>query len=336
MHSLSTYSMTVLALGAISFGIYLLVKGGDWTVDSAVWVAERSGLSKVFIAATIIAFGTSAPELFTSINANLTGYPGISLGNVVGSNVANVFMVLGVAALVAPIAISRSEVRVDVLVMMLATGALVAGMVAGVFPRVAGVAMVAALIGYIFYQYRANKLEVDEDDQDEDGFGSSRSALLALFGGLFALVAGSELLVQGAIVGGVALGVPEAVIGMTVIAFGTSLPELTTSVTAAKKGQSGMIVGGILGSNIFNILSIVAITSITRPLVADPRFLGFDLPVVVLVTTIFAAILLATGRIGRMTGAVFLVGYVAFIGVQYLGPDPAIMTGVPVAASETR
>lgn len=332
MHSLEPYPMSVLALGAIAFGIYLLVKGGDWTVDSAVWVADRSGLSKVFIAATIVAFGTSAPELFTSINANLTGYPGISLGNVVGSNIANVLMVLGVAALVAPIAISRSAIRVDVLVMMLATGALVAGMVLGIFPRIAGIAMVAALIGYIVYQYRANKLDVDDVEEVEDGFGSTRTALLALFGGLLALVAGSELLVQGAIVGGIALGVPEAVIGMTVIAFGTSLPELTTSVTAARKGQSGMIIGGILGSNIFNILSIVAITSITRPLVADPRFLGFDLPVVVAVTTLFAAIMLMSGRIGRRTGAVFLVGYVAFIGVQYLGPDAGALLGTPISA----
>ena len=112
MHSLDSYQMAIIALGSIAFGVYLLVKGGDWTIDSAVAIADRSGLSKMFIAATIVAFGTSAPELFTSINANISGYPGISVGNVIGSNVANVLMVIGVSAMIAPIFISRAAIRV--------------------------------------------------------------------------------------------------------------------------------------------------------------------------------------------------------------------------------
>ncbi|MEP3665799.1 MAG: calcium/sodium antiporter [Roseibium sp.] len=324
MDNLTLYQQIILPLGAIAFGIYLLVKGGDWTIDSAAWVAEKSGLSKLFIAATIIAFGTSAPELFTSINANLSDKPGISLGNVLGSNIANILMVLGAAAIVSPLVVSRKEVRVDVLVMIAATAVLAYGLYEGIFSRLFGLAMLAGLIVYIGYQFVTNKLDVDDDeDEDDEGpaFKGRGHAALILLLGLVALVIGSELLVQGAIAGGMAIGVPEAVIGMTVIAFGTSLPELTTCITAARKGQYDMVIGGILGSNIFNILSIVAITSIIRPLVADPSFLIVDLPTVIVVTLLLSGLMLFSGKIGRATGAAFLAGYLAFIGFQYLGPD---------------
>lgn len=149
MHSLDSYQMAIIALGSIAFGIYLLVKGGDWTIDSAVAIADRSGLSKIFIAATIVAFGTSAPELFTSINANISGYPGISVGNVIGSNIANVLMVLGISAMIAPILINRAAIRIDAIVMILATAAMVPAILYGLLPRWGGIAMVVAIIGYI-------------------------------------------------------------------------------------------------------------------------------------------------------------------------------------------
>lgn len=205
MDGLTVYQLALIALGAIGFAIWLLVKGSDVTIGSAVRIAESSGLSKLFTAATIVAFGTSAPELFTSVNANLSGYPGIFVGNVIGSNIANVLMVVGISAVIAPVLIDRKEVRVDTRMMIIAT-----------------------------------------------------------------LVIGSEILVQGAVAGGYALGVPEAVIGMTVIAFGTSVPELTACVAAARKGQSDMIVGGIVGSNIFNILSVMAISAAVKPLIIAP------------------------------------------------------------------
>jgi len=314
MHSLETYQLVVIALGAIAFGVYLLVKGGDWTIDNAVVIAEKSGLSQLFIAATIVAFGTSAPELFTSINANLSGYPGISVGNVIGSNIANVLMVVAVAAMIAPVVFDRKEVRVDTLVMLGATAAMVAAILYGLLPRWGGIAMVVAIVAYIIYQYRASKLEVEEAD-DETG-GGRAAIMLAV--GIVTLLIGSEILVQGAVAGGVALGVPEAVIGMTLIAFGTSLPELTACVAAARKGQSDIIVGGIIGSNIFNIFSVMAFSAIAKPLLIDERFAGFDMPIVVGVTLLFAAFLLFTGRIGRLAGAAMAIGYLAFIGAQYL------------------
>lgn len=315
MDALSTYELSLISLGAIGFGIWLLIKGGDLTIDSAVRIAETSGLSKLFIAATIVAFGTSAPELFTSMNANLSGFPGISVGNVIGSNIANVLMVVAVAAMIAPVIIDRKEVRVDTVVMILATAAMAGAVWYGILPRWGGVALITGIVAYIVYQYRASKLEVDEDEGDE----LPGNPFLLVTIGIVTLLIGSEILVQAAVVGGGALGVSEAVIGMTVIAFGTSLPELTACVAAARKGQSDMIVGGIVGSNVFNIMSVMAISAAAKPLLIDPRFLSFDLPVVLGVTAIFAAFLLVLGRIGRVAGAVMAAAYLLFILAQYGG-----------------
>jgi len=316
MDGLSSYQLAIIALGAIGFGVWLLVKGGDLTIDSAVRIAEKSGLSKLFIAMTVVAFGTSAPELFTSVNANISGFPGISVGNVIGSNIANVLMVVGVAAIIAPVLIDRKEVRVDTAMMILASIAMAAAVWAEILPRWGGLAMIAAIIGYVFYQYKASRIEVDEDEEEDTLPGNP---FLLVMVGIAVLVVGSEVLVQGAVAGGRALGVSEAVIGMTVIAFGTSLPELMACVAAARKGQSDMIVGGIVGSNIFNILSVMAISAAVKPLIIDARFAQFDLPVVLVVTAIFAIFLLFVGRIGRVAGGLMAASYLLFTLVQYSG-----------------
>ncbi|WP_052341870.1 calcium/sodium antiporter [Salinarimonas rosea] len=274
MNELGDYQLTVLSFGAIAFGLYLLIKGGDWTIDAAAFIAERAGLSKLFIGATIVAFGTSAPELFTSVNANLTGFPGISLGNVVGSNIANILLILGATAIVFTIRGKPSELMRDVLIMVGATIILVALMIYGVVPRWAGFGMFAILAAFVAYQYwtDAGAGEADEHDEDADakGIDTMGKGLGFFVAGLTALVAGSEMLVQGAVAAGNAIGVPEAVIGLTVVAVGTSLPELSTCIAAALKRQTNMIIGNIVGSNAFNILSIVGITAMLKPLAVDP------------------------------------------------------------------
>jgi len=315
MHELETYQLSVIAIGAIAFGVYLLVIGGDWTVDNAVVVAEKYGLSKHFIAATVLAFGTSAPELFTSVNANLSGFPGIAVGNVIGSNIANVIMVLAIAAIITPVVINRDAVRVDTFVMLAATAAMAVAIIAGILPRWGGLLMVAGILAYVFYQFKASKLDVEEIEEHES---DSPMPGLMLLVGIVTLLIGSEILVQGAVAGGVALGVPEAIIGMTLIAFGTSLPELTASIAAARKNHFDMIIGGIIGSNIFNILSVMAFAAVAKPLVIDSSFAPFQLPIVVAVTLLFAAFLLFSGKIGRLAGILMVVGYVCFFGVQYL------------------
>lgn len=315
MHEIASYQLGMIAFGAIAFGVYLLVVGGDWTIDNAVTLAEKSGLSKLFIAATIVAFGTSAPELFTSVNANLSGFPGISVGNVIGSNIANILLVVAVAAIIAPIVVDRVEIRVDTGVMLAATAVMAAAVLYGLIPRWGGLVMVAGIVAYVAYQYRASRLDADEVEGSDAPAWKVWAMLLA---GLVALLIGSEILVQGAVAGGKALGVPEAVIGMTVIAFGTSLPELTACIAAARRQESDMIVGGILGSNIFNILSVMAISAVARPLVIGPEFTDIDMPFAVAVTLVFAGLLLFGGRVGRTAGIVMVTGYGLFVAGQYL------------------
>lgn len=314
MIELSTYEVGTLAVGAIVAGIWMLVKGGDWTIDAAVAIAQRAKLSPMFIGATIVAFGTSLPELFTSVNANQTGFPGISLGNIVGSNIANVLLVLGAAALIFSLSVDRREVVKDLAIMLVATVILIAGMLFGVFERWMGIAMVALLAGFVLWQY-LNRA-IDTSEVEEHDMPASKAALI-LGAGFLALAIGSELLVRGAVVAGGVIGVPEAIIGMTAVALGTSLPELTASIAAAAKKETSMLFGNIIGSNTFNILWIIGFTAAAKPLVVDPSLLGFELSFMVLVSVGFAAMLAFSVSITRSIGFGFLAAYIAFTLYQF-------------------
>ena len=326
MIELTTYELFVLAAGAMAFGLYLLIKGGDWTVDAAVFVAERTGLSPLFIGATIVSFGTSVPELFASVNANLQGYPGISLGNVLGSNVANILLVLGATAFVFQVTANPKHLIKDLAMMLLATAIMIYGMLTDSFSQAFGLIMFAILATFVIYQYKTDSIVLEEDDDDEDGTGiaTMQAAVLVLLAGLAALAIGSELLVKGAVQTGSAIGVPEAVIGMTVVAFGTSLPELSTCIAAARKQSVGLILGNIIGSNTFNILSIIALTAVIKPLDVDPVLLGMELWVTVAVAVGFSLWMLIIGKITKPIGIVMMIGYVIFIAAQYLQPQMVV------------
>ena len=318
---LPNYDLFVLAAGAILFGLYLLIKGGDWTIDAAVFVAEKTGLSPLFIGATIISFGTSVPELFTSVNANVQGFPGISLGNVLGSNIANILLVLGATATILQVEGKAKDLMKDMVMMLVATAILVFGMLSGQFSTVLGLIMFAILAGFVGYQYFTNTLELEEDDDDDEGgIETMQTALLILLGGLVALAVGSEMLVKGAVVSGTIIGVPEAIIGLTVVAFGTSLPELSTCVAAARKKSLGLILGNIIGSNTFNILSIVAITAIIKPLDVVSVLTGVQMWATVIVSVGFAAWMLTVGKITRNMGFAMVGAYILFILAQYIVP----------------
>lgn len=322
---LPTYDLFVLAAGAILFGLFLLIKGGDWTIDAAVFVAERTGLSPLFIGATIISFGTSVPELFTSVNANMAGYPGISLGNVLGSNIANILLVLGATAIIFQIEGKAKDLMKDLVMMLIATAILVYGMMVGVFSLVLGLIMFAILVAFVGYQYATNTLPLEEDDDDDDegGIETMGMALLVLLGGLVSLAVGSEMLVKGAVVSGTIIGVPEAIIGLTVVAFGTSLPELSTCLAAARKRSLGLILGNIIGSNTFNILSIIAITAILKPLDVVSVLTGVQMWATVAVSVGFAVWMLTIGKITKTMGYIMVAAYIAFIAAQYIVPQMA-------------
>ncbi|MFG5382322.1 calcium/sodium antiporter [Yoonia sp. R2-816] len=320
---LSNYELFVLSAGAVLFGLYLLIKGGDWTIDAAVFVAERTGLSPLFIGATIISFGTSVPELFTSVNANLQGFPGISLGNVLGSNIANILLVLGATAIVLQIEGKAKDLMKDLVMMLLATGILIYGMMVGVFSLVLGLIMFGILVAFVGYQYATNSLELEEDDDDDEG-GSIQTmgvAVAFLIGGLVSLAVGSEMLVKGAVVTGTIIGVPEAIIGLTVVAFGTSLPELSTCIAAARKRSLGLILGNIIGSNTFNILSIIGLTAIIKPLDVVPVLTGIQMWATVGVSVGFAIWMLTIGKITKTMGYIMVAAYAAFVAAQYLVPQ---------------
>ena len=320
MVELSTYELFILAAGAMAFGMFLLIKGGDWTIDSAVFVAERTGLSPLFIGATIVSFGTSVPELFTSVNANLSGYSGISLGNVLGSNVANILLVLGATAFIFRVVADPKHLAKDLGMMLLATAIMTFGMLTDGFTRLFGLGMFAVLVAFVVYQYKTDSIVLEEEDEPdtEPGIASIGAAILWLLIGLVALAVGSEFLVRGAVQTGSAIGVPEAVIGITVVALGTSLPELSTCIAAARKQSVGLILGNIIGSNTFNILSIIGLTAAIKPLAVDPVLLGVELWSTVAVTLLFAVWMLTVGTLRRRAGVVMIVGYVAFVAIQYL------------------
>ncbi len=319
---LEIFDTFMVAVGAIGFGVWLLVKGGDWTVDSAVYVAKKFGVSQLVIGFTILALGTSLPEFIVSLLSNLRGSPGIAIGNVLGSNIANIIFIVAFVAIMTPL-VKKSKAIIRDLIFMLLVTCLFAGLLHyGYIGFYAGIGMLLLLISYIAYQYysatkNAEKNQGFEIDADEDqaDFSSLLHASAILFLGLVAVAAGAEFLVRGARIGALAAGVPESVIALSIIAFGTSLPELTTSISAARKGHSDMLFGNIIGSNVFNILLIIGAVSLIKPidiLDVSQQLVDFDIWVTLGVAVLFTLLLLIRKSIGKFTGIVMLSSYVLY------------------------
>lgn len=309
-------------------GLILLVAGGELLVRGAVQAAERIGISPLVIGLTLVGFGTSMPELVTSVQAGLNGSPGIAFGNVVGSNIANILLIAGVSALLCPIIVARSALRRDAAVML----AVAAGfaVLAWVMPmgRIVGAGLIALLVGYIcfvIYQERGaadggalhdKSLALSEADPSLTQHAPAKSLitpLLIAVAGLVLVVAGGSLLVNGAVALARGFGVSETVIGLTIVAVGTSMPELVTSVIAAMKRQGDVAFGNVVGSNIYNILGIGGTTALIAPSNVPTEIVSFDAPMMVAVSLLLV-LFAATGlRVGRREGAVLLAGYVGYI-----------------------
>lgn len=321
-----TYSNTellLLSIGALGFGMYLLFKGGDWTIDAATYLAQRFGISPLVIGFTVVAMGTSLPELIVSVNANLAGSPGIALGNVIGSNIANILFVIGVTALFSTLhAVPRKLLR-DIVAMLLASVLMTVLMLYGQISMVAGGVMIGLLIAYILWQYSMaakGKIEVDLEDIESRNYKNIIHGVFFLALGLIGIAAGAEFLVRGAKVSATIIGVPEDVIGLSVIALGTSLPELSTCVIAALKRQSDIVLGNIIGSNFFNIMMIIGVTAMVKPIdnsAIAPQVLTLDIWVMLGVAVLFSAILLLYKKINKPIGVIFVAGYIFYIGLIY-------------------
>ena len=313
-------------------GFALLLFGGESVVRGSVALAQRLGVSPLIVGLTIVGFGTSLPEMVVSVNAALVGSQGLAVGNVVGSNIANILLILGVAAVIAPIAVHPGAVKRDLLGMSAATLVYVGLGMSGQIVFWQGVLMLIALMSYIgFTVWHDNKsndeaAEMHRDEAAEMGEIPLRTVSIAgiIIVGLFAVVVGAEWLVTGATTLATEFGVPEEVIGLTVVAIGTSLPELATSIVAAYRGHSDVCVGNVLGSNLFNLFGITGVTALFAPLPFSDKIVSFDLWILLAATAIIIPFMLTGRRISRPEGIVLLILYVSFIASQFVG-----MSGMP-------
>ena len=297
----------VTQLAFITLGLGVLLVAGDLLVRGAVGLAAALNIPALLVSLTVVAFGTSAPELVVTVQAVITGNDGIALGNIIGSNIANIFLVLGLPAVIYPITTHVLGLRRHAVIMLLATAAFL------------GAALFAGILLYIAYMWRrasqgaASDPILDEVEEYKTAAGVNLKTIGFLAAGLVGLPLGAHLLVSNAATLAADLGIREEVVGLTIVAFGTSLPELATVVAAAIHRKSDVAIGGVIGSNIFNILAVGGAAGLAGTAVFDPDSLSLDLPVMAVAAVALAAFVLTRRDIGRLTGAVFFAAYAGFI-----------------------
>lgn len=323
-------------------GITLLTFGGDLLVRGSVTLAIKLGISKVLVGMIIVGFGTSAPELLVSISATLSGSPDIAVGNVVGSNIANFLLILGLALLITPVFCKDPVIKRDALAVIGAGGILMFFARDGQIIAMEGGIMLAILLTYLGASIMASwqtpasitpesTPESTQDTiQDQDGdstysheadeYDSDRSVascVMLCFVGIIMLVFGADLLVDGASAVARSFAISEAVIGLTLVAVGTSLPELAAMIAAALKRHDDIIVGNIIGSTLFNILSILGITALIAPLAVAQQIIVVDIPISVMITVVLGAGLIFLSRLPRFFGGIMLAAYVIYLFWQF-------------------
>lgn len=301
----------------ILLGLVLLIAGGNWLLKSAVALSLRLYIPKIIIGMTIVSFATSAPELIVSVNAALEGFPDLALGNVVGSNIANLGLVLAITVIMGSIDVRKSFYTTDWPVMMVAS-LLFCGFIYfdGVLQQYEGIIMVAFLFIFLVYLLRFQKTAVVDEMPEDDVPLPLYMIVLYLGLGGTALWGGSELLIKGAVGMATALGVSERIIGVTIVSVGTSIPELAASVIAVLKKEKAISLGNLIGSNIFNLLAVLGITSIIKPItVMDPGLLTSDIFWMLGISfLILPLVFFPKGlRLGWRDGLVLLAVYAIFV-----------------------
>ncbi|KUF12785.1 calcium/sodium antiporter [Pseudoponticoccus marisrubri] len=302
-------------------GLLILLLAGDALVKGAVNLALRVGIPALIVSLTIVAFGTSAPELLISVQAALEGVPGIALGNVVGSNTANVLLVLGVPALITVMHTSQCETRKSYLVMLAGSVLFIGLAFRGVFDWIAGLILLAVLalaLGDSVREALAHRRAGKPDPEVEEPEGADPDMpwwkiLLFLALGLVGLPLGADLLVDSASEIALMFGVPDTVIGLTLVALGTSLPELATTVMAAIRRQADVAIGNVIGSNMFNLLAIIGVASLIAPMPVDPNLLRFDLWVMLGASILLVPFVFLRRDLTRIWGVVLSALYVGYV-----------------------
>ncbi len=316
-------------------GLALLLVGGELLVKGSVAVATRLGVSPLVIGLTLVGFGTSMPELVASLKAALIGAPEIAIGNVVGSNIANILLILGLSAAILPMATTPKAFRRDGAVLIGVSLLLTGVVMVGVLGRMAGGAFVGLLIAYTVYTYlserrggpAADVRAAEASDVAPKQMGLSAGLLLAA-AGIAGVVVGADLLVGAAIEIARAAELSEAVIGLTLVAVGTSLPELATSVMAALRRHGDVAFGNIIGSNIFNILGISGVTAMVSPIAVPAEIAALDIWVMLGTALLLVAFAITKWQVSRLEGVVLLTLYVAYLAAQFA---PGFRTGLGLA-----
>ena len=299
-------------------GLGLLVTGGDWLVRGAVGLAAKLAIPPVIVGLTIVALGTSAPELVISVDAALIGSGGLAIGNVVGSNIANVLLVLGVPALLAPIVSPTEDVKSTLFFLVGLTLMFMVMMWRGPIDWMDGILLLICLVAFLLLQYykvrTANTGQSASYDDEVDNVPTKAIVIAGLLiAGLIALPFGAKLTVDSAIEIATRWNIPEEVIGLTVVAIGTSLPELATGIMAARNQSGSVAIGNIIGSNLFNIAAIMGVTATVATVEATAHILGFAMWIM-LGSTLFLAIIPITGiTVGRKLGALLTVCYLSYV-----------------------
>lgn len=297
-------------------GIILLVVGGDFLVKSAVGLANKIKVSPLLIGITIVSFGTSAPELIVSLKATLDGRSGIAIGNIIGSNVANIGLVLGLTVALRPVLVNRKKYFVSWLIMLISTLMFYGFSLDGEIGEVEGFFFIAGLLAFISISISFMRKEHVEEEHSV----SLHSIWILVFFilGTLGLYFGSELLIENASIIAFTMGVSEFIIGVTIVALGTSLPELATSLIASLKGQNSISLGNLLGSNVFNVFAVLGITSIVKPIPVDIFLLYVDIPVMLGFVIVLFLFMFLGKRMGLIEGLALLVAYFTYIAYSFL------------------
>ena len=309
----------ILDIVYILLGLALLVKGGDYLVDGSVAIAKRARLSEMVIGLTVVGFGTSMPELLVSAQSALMGNSGIAIGNVVGSNISNIALILGLTSIVNVIPAQKITLKIDLPFMILSLVLFVAIAMTGFVGRVAGVIGVLMLICFVSYQVRQSRkaeaalAKENPKAQDEAKPMALWKALLLVIVSFLAMVFGANILVEGASNIARLLGVTDRVIGLTIVAIGTSLPELFSSVMAAVKGKTDMAIGNIIGSVTFNILCVIGVSSIITPIMDTNIGFAFDYALMVILGVILWLFLRTKHELERWEGVVLTIIFIAYL-----------------------
>ncbi|UUX49118.1 calcium/sodium antiporter [Nisaea acidiphila] len=326
----------ILSLALAIGGLVVLLVAAEIMIRGAVGGSRILKISPHVIGLTVIAFGTSAPELFVSMKAALHGHDGIAIGNVVGSNIANILLMIGTVGVIYPFASGDPALRRDGFMLLLSTVVFVLLCNAGMIERWHGAVMLTVLFGYLYYCYREDRKvgacgeesvhakEVEEFDSLPDSM--PKAALYTVIG-LVGVAFGAKLLVDGAVDVARLLGVSETVIGITMVALGTSMPELATTIVAAVRRHNDVALGNIIGSNIFNTLGILGAVALVKPIGIPQEIMEQDLWVMVAVTVVFITAALSLRTLGRPLAVLFFIGYGLFIVGQFTSLTPVSLAG---------